>query len=101
MSPKGSFPVFVFFALVLLTSGLCHAQGNPGIETIQAEVNTPILAPEIDSCQEEEAMTLDEIQSIFGAQNVCGVRCGGVPYVNCTKVCGDSASCWNGYCIYL
>ena len=94
-------PAFVFLTLAFLTAGLSHAQGNPGIEVIQAGVETQALVPEIDSCQEEETMTLEEIQSIFGAKNVCGARCGGWPPVNCSNVCGDAASCRSGYCIYL
>lgn len=93
--------VFMLLALALFTSGLCYAQESPVVEVIQENAAVENLVPEVDSCLEEETMTLEELTAIFGAKKVCGARCGGWPYVNCSQVCGDAASCRNGYCIYL
>lgn len=56
-------------------------------------------APTPDAGQ-SQPLTLEEIKRMVGPHNVCGAPCGlGLP--KCYFSCGDAASCWHGYCIFL
>lgn len=89
------------FAVGLLVSGVVVAEEAPG-----DELDAPVLVVEnaapADVClPAEEPAPLEDLDLAGNPVNVCNVPCGGIPYVNCTKVCGDAAACFNGRCLYL
>lgn len=58
--------------------------------------------PQIDSCLPgEESITLEEFDQLGRARKVCNVRCDLWPYINCNQACGEAATCYDGYCLYL
>lgn len=97
--------VCVVAFLGLLATGAVHAQDDSVVALIQAEPGVEgleVQQPEFNSClQEEEVWTLEQIEEAVGRKNVCGIMCGRFTGVDCTFECGDAATCWNEYCVYL
>lgn len=82
-----------------MVPGLALGQEAPA-SAAPAFKTEPVQAPEVNISQDEKPMTLEEIKKLLGPQNVCGAPCGfGQP--KCYVSCGDAASCWHGYCIFL
>jgi hypothetical protein len=101
-------------ALSFLTPAMVSAAEPPAPEVSQAEAVLQDLTPQADVVSpdaaictgqqegpQEESITLEELNQLVGARKVCGVYCNTWPRVNCSQVCGDAASCFHGYCIYL
>lgn len=113
MSRKiGSWLMYGVVALSFLMPAMGSAAEPPVPEAPRAEVVLQDLNPQADAVspdlgvcteqQQDESITLEQLNQMFGANKVCGVRCANTwPRVNCTQVCGDAAGCYNGYCIYL
>ena len=99
-------------AVNLLVPAMGSAAELPAPEASQAEVvlqdltpQAEVVSPDLGVCteqQQDETLTLEQLNQMFGANKVCGVRCANTwPRVNCSQVCGDAAGCYNGYCIFL
>jgi hypothetical protein len=89
-------------ACVILAFGLfpvsSFAEENPGGPAIT--VGGSVEGATAPDGGQSQPLTLEEIKRIVGPQNVCGAPCGlGQP--KCYVSCGDAASCWHGYCIFL
>lgn len=109
MSGKSRWYVCAVLALSLLVPGLSFAQDTPSVSDLfqvaptdapAAECAAPLALP-AEGSENDPAVILKELESKFGAQNVCGARCGYVGAPSCSVSCGDAASCRQGYCIYL
>ena len=86
-------------ALAFLIPGLAIGQEIPG--ALQAGMNVPAQAPEVNMSQDEKPITLEELKEMFGPRNVCGAPCGQIGQPHCFFLCGDGAKCYRGYCIYI
>lgn len=94
--------VGLWCACVVLALGLfpvaSFADGNPSGDVIT--VGGSVEGATAPDGGQSQPITLEEIKRLVGAQNVCGAPCGlGLP--KCWVSCGDAASCWHGYCIFL
>lgn len=88
------------FALSLFVPGFGHAEENPILDLSNTEAGN-IQVPG-SSCQEQQQVTLEQLEQIYGAKKMCAARCVSNPTTRyCTSVCGDAAGCVNGYCIYF
>ncbi len=86
-------------ALGLFIPSVGSAQQCSAAASINLAATSPAPAPEMNPSP-EKPITLEELKLMVGAQNVCGAPCGfGQP--KCYVSCGDAASCYHGYCIYL
>jgi len=86
-------------ALGLLLPGFALGQEAPTMKVIKLE---EIVTPDLNISQDEKPITLEELEKMFGAHNVCGVNCGFIGDLPCWKACGDSsARCFSHHCIYM
>ncbi|HET9227845.1 MAG TPA: hypothetical protein VFR31_14315 [Thermoanaerobaculia bacterium] len=93
--------VFGTLALGLFVPGMIYGEDDPGIDLIKSVVVIE-SAPQTDrSLLEEEPITLEKLKQIEKPRNVCNIPCGDIwfPPTNCTQLCGEGASCFNGYCL--
>jgi len=87
----------IAFGLVAPGLALAQEAPAPATEVVKSEQSPP---PDLSISQDEKPMTLEELKKALGPRNVCGAPCGlGQP--KCYVSCGDAASCWHGYCIFL
>lgn len=96
-------------ALNLFVPGAGRAEEPPALQVTQAEPVLQNLVIEVESetsapgvCPDpdkQESAILEELRQTFGANKVCGARC--TSTTRCSTVCGDAATCRQGYCIYL
>ena len=84
-------------ALGLFAPSLMLGQEIPG--ALQTEMNIPSQAPEQDMSLDEKPITLEELEKMFGPNNVCGALCGQWHQPTCYVSCGDYATCWKGRCL--
>jgi hypothetical protein len=76
-----------------------HAEENQCLNAITTQSSTQ--SPALPGSQPNGGkMTLEELKGLLGAKNVCGAECGfGRPL--CAFSCGDAASCYHGFCVFI
>jgi hypothetical protein len=93
-------------ALNLFVPGTGRAEEPPVVQVTEVEPILQNLIIQVESetpdpgvCPDKESAILEELRQTLGAHKVCGVRCSAT--VRCSTLCGDAATCRQGYCIYL
>jgi len=78
-----------------------YGQANQGVVVDSVTKKAGIEGEVVPECNpSQEKITLEKLNQLFGAQNVCGAQCGfGFP--KCRISCGDAATCYMGFCIWL
>ncbi len=91
----------VAIALVfLVVPNIVSADEDPLDAVVSDEICAADEAPAPDAVPEEDPISLEELEQLFGANQVCGAPCGQF-LPKCRISCGDAAGCYHGYCIYL
>lgn len=104
--------LYAIVVFALLAPGLSLAEEPSTLNGVKVESSVPApdapldiilnnpLAQQPNASFNQEEITLEKLEQMFGAKSVCGARC--TSSTQCRQICGDSsASCRQGYCIYL